>query len=103
MNAPIATAEILRWEEPAPLRAPELDLTPIADTLRANPGKSAVIAENPNTKEGRRLTTNLVSAIKYRRRGFLHPEGTFDTHTRTIAAADGSKVIHVYAVFKPRG
>ncbi|MFI6889150.1 hypothetical protein [Streptosporangium canum] len=105
MNTPTTAAEIIRWEEPKPLRMAAKDLAHIADELRANPGKSAVIAEHPNTPEGRRLTANLISAVKFRRRGFMHSDGTFHVTTRTTRTerADGSKVIRVFVCFNPRG
>ncbi|MER6171306.1 hypothetical protein [Streptosporangium sp. NPDC001681] len=101
MNATIAAPQIIRWEEPAPLRTASRDLAHLADAIRANPGKSAVIAEHPNTKEGRRIVATLIGVVKYKRRGFSDPEGTFHVTTRTERVDDGNdgKVIRVFVRF----
>ncbi|WP_440063868.1 hypothetical protein [Streptosporangium sp. OZ121] len=105
-----ATApQILRWEEPVPLRSASQDLAHLADAIRAQPGKSAVIAEHPNTKEGKRIVATLTNAVKYKRRGFWHADGDFHVTTRTEridgvgADAEGGKVIRVFVRFDARG
>ncbi|MFD8529462.1 hypothetical protein ACFV0L_18780 [Streptosporangium canum] len=90
---------ILRWEDPAP-RTPIGDqFAPIAAELRDHPGRWAVIAENPNTQEGRRDSNRLFNAVKLGYRGFQCEDGAYKATTRTVTASDGTKVIRVHAQF----
>ncbi|MEU7911377.1 hypothetical protein [Microbispora bryophytorum] len=91
---------ILRWEDPAPRRTPTDEYDPIAAELRANPGRWAVIAENPDTREGRRGTSRVFNAVKNGYRGFRPVKGgTYTATTRTVTKDDGTRVVQVHARF----
>lgn len=93
---------ILRWEDSAPRSSAksEDEYDPVAAELRNHPGRWAVIAENPDTLEGRRASARLYSAVKNGYKGFRHVEdGTFRATTRTVNNGDGTKVIRVHAQF----
>jgi hypothetical protein len=91
---------ILRWEDPAPRTPVSTDYEPIAAELRANPGASAVIAEHPDTPDGRRDANRLFNAVKNGYKGFrVSSGGTFRAATRTVTKGDGTKVVLVYAKY----
>ncbi|GAA5046253.1 hypothetical protein HNP84_010274 [Thermocatellispora tengchongensis] len=91
---------ILRWEDPAPRTPANDDYAPIATELRNNPGKWAVVAENPDTPEGRRASNRLFNAVKNGYRGFRRIEdGAYRATTRTVDNGDGTKIIRVHAQF----
>ncbi|WP_433355510.1 hypothetical protein ACQP25_16930 [Microtetraspora malaysiensis] len=93
---------ILRWEDPAPRTRTKNENDRIADELRSNPGKWAVIAENPNTAEGRRVSARLYNAVKQGYRGFRRVDGgTYEGTTRSGTDDDNSRVIRVHARFVP--
>ncbi len=96
-------AGILRWEDPAPRTRATDEYDPIAAELRNNPGRWALIAENPDTLEGKRAAARMFSAVKNGYRAFRRVEsGTYTATTRTVETGDGSKVIRVHARFDPR-
>ncbi|NRQ31337.1 hypothetical protein HII36_05720 [Nonomuraea sp. NN258] len=94
---------ILRWEDPARVETRTTDeYAQVAAALRANPHKWAVIAENPDTVEGRRNANRLFNGVKKGYRGFRHdPTGTFQVTTRTVARDDGTKAVLVYVQYVP--
>ncbi|MFI6497125.1 hypothetical protein [Nonomuraea typhae] len=94
---------ILRWEDPAPVRTRgDKEYEQVAAELQANPRKWAVIAEAPDTREGRRDTNRLFNAIKNGYRGFNADDGgTFQATTRTVTKEDGAKVVLVHAQYVP--
>ena len=89
------------WEEPPMLRGQNRpDLTHLADQVRAQPGKPALIAEfSTGMASKSRDATHLRNAITNRKQGFSHSDGTFTATTRTIRHNDGSLSIRVYATF----
>ncbi|MEU7891745.1 hypothetical protein AB0B45_02645 [Nonomuraea sp. NPDC049152] len=93
-------AGILRWEDPAPRTPASDDYEPIAAELRDNPGQWAVIAEAPDTREGKREAARLFNAVKHGYRGFSRTEGgIYKATTRTGSTDNGDKVIRVHAQF----
>ncbi|MEV4472861.1 hypothetical protein [Nonomuraea sp. NPDC049504] len=91
---------ILRWEDPAPRTPSSDDYEPIATALRSKPGVWAVIAENPDTPEGKRVSARMFNTVKHGYKGFRRVEGgTYQVTTRTVAKGDG-KVILVHAKFE---
>ncbi|MEV1170149.1 hypothetical protein [Nonomuraea sp. NPDC049784] len=91
---------ILRWEDPAPRSPASDDYEPIAAGLQNKPGVWAVIAENPDTPEGKRASARMFNAVKHGYKGFRRVEdGTYRATTRTVTNGDGTKVILVHAMF----
>ncbi|MGI5281713.1 hypothetical protein ACQEVF_59230 [Nonomuraea polychroma] len=93
---------ILRWEDPAPRTPASDEYAPLAAELMKNPGKWAVIAEHPDTQDGRRAASRLFNAAKHGYLGFPRiGGGTFKATTRTVNNGDGTRVITVHAMFDP--
>lgn len=91
---------ILRWEDPAPRATSSDDYAPIAAELRNNPGKWAVLAEKPDTAEGRREVNRLYNRVKNGYTGFGRVDGgTYRATTRTVTKDDGTKVVLVHAQY----
>jgi hypothetical protein len=91
---------ILRWEDPAPRTTSIDNYEPIAAELRNNPGKWAVLAEMPDTADGRREVSRLYNRVKYGYSGFCRvDDGTYRATTRTVAKDDGTKVVVVHAQY----
>ncbi|MEV0379748.1 hypothetical protein [Nonomuraea sp. NPDC050643] len=96
-------AGILRWEEPAPIKTrTNKEYEPVAAELQKNPHKWAVIAETPDTPEGRRDANRLFNAVKNGYRGFRNDDsGTFQATTRTVTQDGGTKVVLVHVQYVP--
>jgi hypothetical protein len=94
---------ILRWEDPAPVRTrTNKEYEPVAAELQARPNEWAVIAENPDTPEGRRDANRLFNAVKNGYRGWNNDDdGTFEATTRTVTKNGGAKVILVHVQYVP--
>lgn len=96
-------AGIIRWEEPAPIKTrTNKEYEPVAAELQKNPHKWAVIAETPDTPEGRRDANRLFNAVKNGYRGFRNDDnGTFQATTRTVTMDGGTKVVLVHVQYVP--
>ncbi|MFB4284905.1 hypothetical protein ACBJ59_57225 [Nonomuraea sp. MTCD27] len=94
---------IIRWEDPAPVKtSTNKEYEPVAAELQDNPLKWAVIAETPDTPDGRRDANRLYNAVKNGYKGFRNDEcGTFQATTRTVTKDGGTKVVLVHAQYIP--
>ena len=81
--------EVFRWEDPPPMRRPSMgvDYDHLADILRANPGRWAVVREGTRAR-----TVGHMSEIKSGKIAAFRPAGTFESTCRS----EGAKVT-VYA------
>ena len=80
--------QIIRWEDPPPAqlgprRRIESRWKPVADALKARPGRWAVVEE---VEPGRRSNTGLASRISFGQLKCFTPAGDFEAVSRRVGA-----------------
>lgn len=93
---------VIRWEKPPPaLRVggrgkPGSRYDGLAEELRANPGREAVIHETPN----RNVANSVAGLIREARVRCFEPRGDFDACTRRV---DGMVRVYAWYLGDPEG